>query len=92
MCISPILNLSGPPTAEATNCQPPARAPHQKQRTLLRQTCRSEKSTHAVILTESITNPDGSITHVDAEDAVYDEARENLYALLEEATRPHPHR
>ncbi|MEV7574341.1 hypothetical protein AB0P28_14710 [Pseudarthrobacter sp. NPDC089323] len=37
-----------------------------------------------MILTGSISNPDGSISHIDAEGDTYDEARENLYALLEE--------
>jgi hypothetical protein len=37
-----------------------------------------------VILTGTITNPDGSINHIHAEGDTYEEARENLYALLEE--------
>lgn len=40
-----------------------------------------------MILTGTITNPDGSYAHIEAEGATYDEARENLYALLEEGQR-----
>lgn len=36
-----------------------------------------------MILTGTISNPDGSYTHIEAEGATYDEARESLYALLE---------
>lgn len=37
-----------------------------------------------MILTGTITNPDGSYNHIEAEGATYEEARENLYALLDE--------
>lgn len=37
-----------------------------------------------MILTGTITNPDGSYSHIEAEGDTYEEARENLYALLEE--------
>jgi hypothetical protein len=37
-----------------------------------------------VTITGAITNPDGSYVHIEAEGATYDEARENLHALLEE--------
>ena len=37
-----------------------------------------------MILTGTITNPDGSYNHIEAEGDTYEEARENLYALLEE--------
>jgi hypothetical protein len=36
-----------------------------------------------VILTGTITNPDGSYNQIAAERDTYEEARENLYALLE---------
>jgi predicted RNase H-like HicB family nuclease len=36
------------------------------------------------MLTGTITNPDGSYNHIEAEGDTYEEARENLYALLEE--------
>jgi hypothetical protein len=37
-----------------------------------------------VILTGTIAYPDGSYGHIEAEGGTYEEARENLYALLEE--------
>ncbi|WP_461186759.1 hypothetical protein [Arthrobacter sp. Z4-13] len=37
-----------------------------------------------MILTGTITNPDGSYNHIEAEGDTYEAARENLYALLEE--------
>ena len=37
-----------------------------------------------MIFTGTITNPDGSFIHIQAEGDSYEEARENLYALLEE--------
>ncbi|MDV2980533.1 UNVERIFIED_CONTAM: hypothetical protein Q9R71_25475 [Actinomycetes bacterium ARC8] len=37
-----------------------------------------------MILIGTITNPDGSYNHVEAAGDTYEEARENLYALLEE--------
>ncbi|MFJ6358677.1 hypothetical protein [Pseudarthrobacter oxydans] len=37
-----------------------------------------------MILTSTISYPDGSCGHIEAEGATYEEARENLYALLEE--------
>jgi hypothetical protein len=37
-----------------------------------------------VILTGTISSPDGSYSHVQAEGDTYEEARGNLYALLEE--------
>lgn len=37
-----------------------------------------------MILTGTVTNPDGSYQRVDAEGNTYNEARENLYALLQE--------
>jgi hypothetical protein len=37
-----------------------------------------------VILTGTISNPDGSDNYIEAEGGTYEEARENLYALLEE--------
>ena len=37
-----------------------------------------------MILTGTITNRDGSYNHIEAEGDTYEEARENLYALLEE--------
>lgn len=37
-----------------------------------------------MILTGTITNPDDSTKHIDAEGDTYEEARENLYALLDE--------
>ncbi|GAA3406089.1 hypothetical protein [Pseudarthrobacter polychromogenes] len=37
-----------------------------------------------MILTGTISNLDGSYNHIEAEDDTYEEARENLYALLEE--------
>lgn len=37
-----------------------------------------------MILTGTITNPDGSYNHIEAAGETYEEARENLYALLEE--------
>jgi predicted RNase H-like HicB family nuclease len=37
-----------------------------------------------VILTGTITNPGGSYSHIESEGDTYEEARENLYALLEE--------
>ncbi|MDF2048866.1 hypothetical protein [Arthrobacter sp. Cr_A7] len=37
-----------------------------------------------MILTGTITNPDGSYGHIEAEGDTYEEARENLYALLED--------
>lgn len=40
-----------------------------------------------MILTGSISNPDGSIIRIDAEGDSYDEARENLYALLEDGQK-----
>lgn len=40
--------------------------------------------TGRVLLTGTITNPDGSYSHIEAEGDTYEEARGNLYALLEE--------
>ena len=37
-----------------------------------------------MILTGSVSNTGGSLTRVDAEGDSYDEARESLYALLED--------
>lgn len=37
-----------------------------------------------MILMGTVTNPDGSYIHIEAEGDTYEEARENLYALLEE--------
>lgn len=37
-----------------------------------------------MILIGTITNPDGSYNHIEAEGDTYEKARENLYALLEE--------
>ncbi|UKA73417.1 hypothetical protein [Arthrobacter sp. FW306-06-A] len=37
-----------------------------------------------MILTGTVTNPDGSYNHIEAESDTYEEARENLYALLED--------
>jgi hypothetical protein len=37
-----------------------------------------------VILTGTIANSDGSYGYIDVEGDTYDEARDNLYALLEE--------
>jgi hypothetical protein len=37
-----------------------------------------------VILTGTITNPDGSYNHIEAEGGSHEEVREILYALLEE--------
>ncbi|MFJ6376285.1 hypothetical protein ACIQH9_11245 [Pseudarthrobacter oxydans] len=37
-----------------------------------------------MILTGTVANPDGSYIHIEAEGNTYEEARENLYALLEE--------
>jgi hypothetical protein len=37
-----------------------------------------------VVLTGTISNPDGSYNHIEAEGATYEDARENLYALLED--------
>lgn len=37
-----------------------------------------------MILTGTITNSDGSYNYIQAEGNTYEEARENLYALLEE--------
>ena len=37
-----------------------------------------------MILTGTISNPDGSYNHIQAEGDTYEEARENLSALLEE--------
>ncbi|WP_406636944.1 hypothetical protein [Pseudarthrobacter quantipunctorum] len=37
-----------------------------------------------MILTGTITNSDGSYNHIEAEGETYEEARENLYALLDE--------
>ncbi|MDQ0636427.1 putative RNase H-like HicB family nuclease [Arthrobacter pascens] len=37
-----------------------------------------------MILIGTITNPDGSYGHIEAEGNTYEEARENLYALLED--------
>ena len=36
-----------------------------------------------MILTGTITNPDGSYSYIEAEGDSYEEARENLYALEE---------
>ncbi|MFF2347543.1 hypothetical protein [Pseudarthrobacter sp. NPDC058119] len=41
-----------------------------------------------MILTGTITNADGSYHHIEAEGDTYEEARENLYALLEEGQNP----
>ncbi|WP_171027498.1 hypothetical protein [Pseudarthrobacter sp. NamE2] len=41
-----------------------------------------------MILTGTITHPDGSYGHLEAEGDTYEEARENLYALLEESQNP----
>ena len=37
-----------------------------------------------MILTGTVTNPDGSYNHIEAEGDTYEEARGNLYAPLEE--------
>ncbi|MDQ0676559.1 hypothetical protein QFZ36_004185 [Pseudarthrobacter siccitolerans] len=37
-----------------------------------------------MILIGTITNPDGSYEHIEAEGDTYEEARENVYALLED--------
>lgn len=37
-----------------------------------------------MILTGTIAKPDGSYNHIEAEGDTYEDARENLYALLEE--------
>lgn len=37
-----------------------------------------------MILTDTITNPDVSYNYIQAEGDTYEEARDNLYALLEE--------
>ncbi|SEQ80662.1 hypothetical protein [Arthrobacter sp. OV608] len=40
-----------------------------------------------MILTGTITNADGSYQHLEAEGENYEEARENLYALLEDGQK-----
>jgi hypothetical protein len=40
-----------------------------------------------VILTGTISNPDGSYNYIEAEGGTYEEARENLYTLLEEGQK-----
>ncbi|MET3774077.1 hypothetical protein [Arthrobacter nitrophenolicus] len=40
-----------------------------------------------MILTGTIANLDGSYKHIEAEGDTYEEARENLYALLEDGQR-----
>lgn len=40
-----------------------------------------------MILTGTITNPEGYYVHIEAEGATYEEARQNLYALLEEGQK-----
>ena len=40
-----------------------------------------------MIVTGTITNPDGSQFHLDAEGATYEETLENLNALLEEGQK-----
>ncbi|WP_369021738.1 hypothetical protein [Paenarthrobacter ureafaciens] len=40
-----------------------------------------------MILTGTVTNPDGSYQRVDAAGDTYDEARARLYALLQEGQR-----
>ena len=37
-----------------------------------------------MILAGTVTKPDGSYNHIEAEGETYEEVRENLYALLEE--------